>query len=1626
MAVSGFSGTILSSERLPPGVNPIDRTFIDPGGASLRIFDLSTLAAPVAGQIVNAPVQLAVPARDIGQVFGLSFDEGTDGGPPNLYVAATSAYGIRIVGAGQEADGKPVRLKQGAADARFMDGQFGALASASPGAIYKIDGTTGEAAYFADTAFSGVANSGPGLGAIVYDAQSNGLYASDLDTGLIHHFGLNYNAADLDQFDHGIVGRRANNLDPIADDGRLMEITSPSFKADDISTWGLTQPERRVNGLAVHNGRLYYAVAAGPEIWSVAIHGGAFVNDARLEMTVKAAHPFPVTGIAFDGNGRMLLSQRGTQKNPYDYSQFVDAGPAQVLRYAPKQPDDPSTPGLWKPEPDTYAIGPAEGEKTASGGISLQYGYRPDGSIDLAKCWGSVAITGDELRGGAAPGAGAAPDAATTVHGVQLSELEHVRSATVPPKPSAFIDYDVGQDAGDVRGHVGDVRAFRRCDGEAGPGFPPVVESGAPATGFPPVLGSETPGTGFPPVESPATPPPVVDATAPVDPNAPNMAIQKSQNCRLVGAAKAECEYRFTETNTGTTPFEHGGGAIEDVFSVPPATFVWDGVGGVAKTANGFRMPIIESAPMQAKQAASPPPFKATFVVPPGGLTVENCISLSFAPAGTPVPPAFTAAEKLPDQADLPASTTNGFDRAIAISGAPQCIARGNVRDCTWNVTVSNPGTVAVNFAFTIVTSKPALRIGAGIGGVAVTRKNDTTTVFSGDSLAPKAVKSVAIKASFALEPGNVTATASVDNINVNDLNPANDKATAAAGTAAPQILPSTAKASADANPADNTSCVKWDSNKPNDQGTPTKGPTVPGQPPPATPPPPAAPVPQAAQLKIEKKATAAQCSDAGGGCDFEITVTNSGAAPFTGPIEIDESVKGDGAFFGGTAITSGPNAPWTCAKTGQSFACSHPSTTLAPNGSVTLKIGFKLGAGTAAKEIENCAALKGQGGAACVKIPLIQGPKLKFVKTATQAFCNPTCAFTINVTNIGNAPFNGPIEVIDFPTGVNSLGGALIPELVSVGPAPWTCTKPGNFLCVRPGPLGAGETVTLSLTLKYPPTQFKAQNCVGQANIVVDEMLANQSCAAISNLPPPNLQKLPNIRVEKQAPNAATPGGQGACVLGRPCRFTIIVSNTGDADYKGKIRILDDTSNKAGQARAPDSLGKGPGSPAQWSCTSITEPGIANTIACEHPEITLVKGSEVRLEVMVVVGNKGGVWKKDDVLVNCAQFSYQFGNDKGGIKGDDRACASVKLDPYALKISKSGDQSCPPGSNCRFEITIFNPGPIDHNAPVTITDGLSNAPPMQIVSIVPPLPCAVQPTRIPFSCTTPGDFSLPFLDPPAGRSYTMIVRVPQGVETFTNCAIVSTMRRVPATGEDGAATAVRGQAAGQSTSESSDCHAVEVRPKKSETRTTPICSGGMFMTAEGLCACPPGQSWSGSRCVETRREPPPQRRPQSSSGSNRVQTPESCPSSRPIGTPPNCCPRGTTYKRGACREIQRRDATPEVCPSNRPIGRYPDCCPRGTEFRRGACRESPRRQQPGKLDLTKSCPDGSRVPLWRRCPRSQQQEPPARQQAPIEVVPKPREPGPSSLPQREGPIILKKCPSGTTGVWPSCSPIVR
>lgn len=494
-AVTGFFGT-LPPVQIPPGSDPGEKTFIDLHGPSLRVVDLQHMGGPPAAQLVGAPKPFTFGAAQIGQVFGVTLD---DNAQPNVYAAATSAYGLPIVVLG--ADGKLQHVKRGAANAAFMPGLWGP--QGGPGSIWKIDGVTGKVALFANIAFEGRNNSGAALGALAFDPNSKSLFVSDRESGFIYRLALD--GRILDHYDHGVAGRQAQGLPPVSwNSQQPIDIATPRFDSTDPSTWNYAAPERRIFGLAVFRQRLYYAVADGLQIWSVGLNAdGAFGSDPMIELAVPpSSGPTEISTITFDEQGRMFLAERAAPTGDFDLEALAVPAIGRVLRYAQigRTPDGHR---IWQEAPDDYAIGFQHDYRNGNGGVAIGYNYDHKGEIIWSSCGGFMWSTGEDLRDSsdAALAARLGQSGPLPVAGLQGNGTWRVERQSEPPLDSYFVDYvdEAPDDA--ARGYMGAIAIARPCTLRAAISAPP------PPPGAHIRQGGRLPGRGSPPGAPPGGPP---------------------------------------------------------------------------------------------------------------------------------------------------------------------------------------------------------------------------------------------------------------------------------------------------------------------------------------------------------------------------------------------------------------------------------------------------------------------------------------------------------------------------------------------------------------------------------------------------------------------------------------------------------------------------------------------------------------------------------------------------------------------------------------------------------------------------------------------------------------------------------------------------------------------------------------------------------------------------------------------------------------------------------------------------------------------------------------------------------------------------------------------------------------
>jgi hypothetical protein len=501
-AVTGFSGA-LPPVQIAAGVDPNRKTFIDLNGPSLRIVDLQNMGGPAKAQLVGAPKLFTFTAASIGQVFGVAID---DASHPNIYAAASSAYGLPIVAPG--ADGQAEHIPLGTPRAAFMPGLWGP--QGGPGSVWKIDGLTGKVSLLTNIALNGRGNSGAALGGLAYNPDSPSLYVADRESGMIHHLAMS--GGNLGSYDHGVTGRAAQGLPPVSwNPPRTIDVTSPQFDSTQPATWSYAAAERRIFGLAVYQHRLYYAVADSLQIWSVGLSpDGGFGDDAVVELVVPpAAGPTEISKITFDEQGRMYLADRPAPTGAFDFEALAVGGIGRVLRYAVAE-TMPDGRRVWQQQPDPYAIGFPLRFRNGNGGVAVGYNYDRLGNLAMRTCGGFMWTTGEDLRHPAdnTLAAQLTKSGALDINGLQGNGTWAIHRDGEPPLDSYFIDYfdsvpDVVPDAA-ARGHMGDIAIERQCS----PALRASLRTGGlQPGGGPPPVGSSPPGPGNPPNKPPPPPP---------------------------------------------------------------------------------------------------------------------------------------------------------------------------------------------------------------------------------------------------------------------------------------------------------------------------------------------------------------------------------------------------------------------------------------------------------------------------------------------------------------------------------------------------------------------------------------------------------------------------------------------------------------------------------------------------------------------------------------------------------------------------------------------------------------------------------------------------------------------------------------------------------------------------------------------------------------------------------------------------------------------------------------------------------------------------------------------------------------------------------------------------------------
>ena len=446
---------------------------------------------------------------------------------------------------------------------------------------------------------------------------------------------------------------------------------------------------------------------------------------------------------------------------------------------------------------------------------------------------------------------------------------------------------------------------------------------------------------------------------------------------------------------------------------------------------------------------------------------------------------------------------------------------------------------------------------------------------------------------------------------------------------------------------------------------------------------------PPGGDLTIKKELVSPQdCPTINAFCTFRITVTNSGNAPFSGPIEISD-VFSNGltppGYFYAPSMSNLP-APWVCSQPGanQPVDCSASTITLMPTQATSFEITFDMpNAGT------NCAFLELPVQApkpqSCADVgTVVQVADLSIAKNkVTPGVChgaivtgqpNPNhCTFEIVITNNGSNDYTGPVSITD------TISPNFNAPVVSSS-AGWTCSSNGAVTTCDAAQvtIPAGGSITLTLVLNIDAPAPAAENCVTLDSPLNPSGGAQPgACANIGKVDP---QGVPELTLTK------TKVTTEACMQGaQSCHFRFEIENTGTGDFTGVLTFEDQFLNGSGYSfLSIQSL-----TPSGWTCTLAQ-----TTWTCTNPAVSIPVGAT---HVVDIVFDYGPGFS---ARLNCARLV------QGTAKGPD-SCTSIGQMRIKKELLSPTDCASTGNRQCTFRITLSNGWAGMHTGPVTIADAV-------------------------------------------------------------------------------------------------------------------------------------------------------------------------------------------------------------------------------------------------------------------------------------------------------------------------------
>ena len=426
-----------------------------------------------------------------------------------------------------------------------------------------------------------------------------------------------------------------------------------------------------------------------------------------------------------------------------------------------------------------------------------------------------------------------------------------------------------------------------------------------------------------------------------------------------------------------------------------------------------------------------------------------------------------------------------------------------------------------------------------------------------------------------------------------------------------------------------------------------------------------------------------------GSNTTFTLTLTNvspvaAGLGGNTGAITITDTLPAGLTFVSGGDV----GATFTCSVTGtlagptrQIVQCVRPAPAAQPaitagqvvNVTLTASVSAAaLGSLTNAATVQTVGDVNPGNNRSVTSSLAVVAPDLTVAKVAIGAFIRlQNAAYQLTVSNIGTGATTGLITVTD-----NLAAGI---GFVSASGTGWSCGATGTILagqtvtCTSAGPVAAGGTSVLTLTVNVDPTAANAVNNTATVATANDTNGANNSTTLVGT----PVTGAPDIQMTKAATSAFQVGQSGT--------YKLTFKNVGSVATSDTVRVVD--TLPAGLTFVSATAG-----------TSICS-AASGIVSCKRPPPLAAGDSDVvTLTVSVALGALPSV-------VNRAWA--QTAGDANTANNAGSATTPVTAAPD-LQLSKGGPATLIAGQPATFTLRVLNAGSAATTGPITVSDTLS------------------------------------------------------------------------------------------------------------------------------------------------------------------------------------------------------------------------------------------------------------------------------------------------------------------------------